>query len=231
MINFATWKNVEKWGKNHPVFLVIVAFLIGAAPSGTIGYNTGFYAGTVTAEDTWRATLNRRVDFAVKDQFSSKCGEIVASVNNTCQSQIRSLQSAIRTKDEEISTRDVLIERLKVRSDVLDLHDNFARSANDILSAIQKSRETQDRAGEQAAQKRVELLLQDMTRINQLFSEWAGLFNSVATNLTTRLRNGEQIGVDELVAFLRGFVADNERKRKVIQTEAESAARIKGTKY
>jgi hypothetical protein len=229
------WKKIEEWGVSHPVMLTVFGgffgFVIGFVPAGWGGYNLGFYAGVTTTERQWRDSFNNKVDMTVNEQIASKCGEVTAEINNSCNRQIRRLESTIKEKDDRIEALQYSISRLQQKSDVLELHERLTDNANNILSALLAARERRDTSAELTARSRVLSLLNDIHRTNSLFNEWASLFNGVATELFNRLQSGESIPSEQLVAFLRSFIADNDRKRKVIQTGVDAANKIKTNKY
>lgn len=208
-----------------------MGFLAGGVPAATGGYNIGFYAGGRTADESWQAQYSNRVDAEVKNQLVQKCTEAVSSVNTTCQGSIRHLQVELRSRDESISAKEAIIRDLSTRAEVIDLHDNFVRNAEDILKSFQSARERRDRSGDADARARTTALLQSIAKIHQIYADWSGLFNSVVTQLTGRLEKGEQVSVDELAAFLRAYIADADRKRKAAQSEVDFVNKTKGNKF
>jgi len=229
------WKKIEKWGKDNPIssalMIVFFTMMVTAIPSGFSGYNLGFYAGSTTAESQWRALFDIRVKDTVSQQIAGKCGDMISEVNNSCNQSIRTFESSLRSKEEYAKSLENKLSFLTERSDILDLHDNLISNANSILSSILAAREKRDQNAEQAARDRTLNLLHDINKLNNIYSDWAALFDSIATQLANRSRSGETISTDELIAFVNSFVSDNDRKRRVIQSEIEVANKIKRSKY
>jgi hypothetical protein len=228
-------KSLEKWGARNPVKLAFVSgiagFLLGAVPVGTAGYNLGMYIGGRTADEIWNAQFQSRVESLVKDRLVERCTEAVSSVHITCQNSIKDLQSQLRSREETLSSREATIEHLKMRSEVIDLHDNFVRYAEDILKAFQAARESNSSPGEGQARDRAVSMLQSMARINQIYVEWSGLFNGAVWEVMARLARGDQISTNEIMTILRAYVADADRKRKIIQSEVDFVNKTKGNKF
>lgn len=199
--------------------------------AGVSGYNLGFYAGTTTTEETWRASFTQRVSEQVNSEVASKCGEAVSEVNAACQRQIRSFEKTVNSKDLELKAQSARIDYLNQQSEILDIHERLIQNAELMLKSLLAAREKRDLESERAIKSRFFSLLLDIRRMNQLFVGWGALFNGRATELTERYNAGESIPTDEIINYLNSFSADADRKRKIIQSEVNEANKIKSKKY
>jgi hypothetical protein len=153
-----TWKTIEAWGRNTPVTLAVFGFLLGVIPAGGIagvsGYNLGFYAGTTTTEETWRASFTRKVSEQVNSEVASKCGEAVSEVNAACQHQISGFEKTINSKDLELKAQSARIEALNQKSEILDIHERLIQNAESLLKSLLVAREKRDLESERAIKSR-----------------------------------------------------------------------------
>lgn len=229
------WKALEEWGRNNPVSLAVAALLFGLFPGAVIaavgGYNLGFYYGTTTSESVWQQSFKQKVKDQVEGEVASKCGQAVSEVNSACQSQVKRLDKAIETKDEELKQRDEYIDSLKTRSDIIELHERLVANAEFILKNLRDAKEKQDQETERLYKIRFFSLLADVLRLNQLYMEWGSLFDGRATVLMQRYNSGAVVSGDEIIGYLEYFSAGADLKRNVIQRQVDEANKIKAKKY
>ena len=225
------WKEIEKWGKSHPVILVVVALLIGMSPGGIGGYNLGVSVGTSKTDERWRAIFATDLKTAVNEQLATKCGEAVGKVTNSCQRAFKRYDATIAEKDKEIAQWHANYNSIQNRLEILDLHVALTRSARGILQLLRAAHEKGDTRAEAEIRVRLFSFLLDVHRLNEIYTAWAGLFDDKATELVQRYEKKEIIPTEELIAYLNEFTADADRKRKVMQNEANEANKIRNKKY
>jgi len=229
------WKKAEDWGTVHPValtiFSLIVGLLLGGIPAGFVLYNSGFYEGVQTSDATWRKNFDNHLKMAVDEQIVEKCGEVTRQLNVSCQSDKKSLEAIITEKSEENAELHERNQYLTQRSDIIDTHATLTGSASAILDELTTARAKRERDLEAKARSRFFALLSAIHRTNEIYTDWAGLFNSRATDLVQRYDNKENISTDEIIDYLQQFTSDLDAKKKVMQDQVNEANKIKNNKF
>lgn len=228
-------KALERWGAAHPTSLAIISLvaglILGALPVGVKAYNVGFYEGASTSDGIWKRSLDNKVKIGVEQQIAEKCGETVATLNASCQRTAKSLEAQISDKTQQIGELSARNDYLSKRSEIIDTEDALAGSASSILDQFLTTRAKRDPDSEAAARARFFSLLASIRRTNEIYTDWAGLFNSRATELFQRYNNKESISTDEIVGYLRTFTSDLDTKKKVIENQVNEVNKIRNSKY
>jgi hypothetical protein len=236
------YKRFEEWCAKHPFILSAIflglGLILSAVPAAYAGFKTGYYEATKFADQRWQEKFDRQLEAEVKAQLPVTFGRQLNERDEHCRKMMVETAATLRGKDSTIFDLNARIgelqksiDRLTRRAQILEVYDHLTGSAQNILSALIEAVPSNNSESATAARARAASLLEYVEKARDTFEDWEALFNSVATELVRRLRNGDQVSNEEFLTFLRTFISDKETRKKIIQAQIDALNEVLKTRF